>query len=92
MWEGNIEREKAGGGMAWPEEIRPLIQAHLDYGKDLKVAGRVLFGGPMAAFDWALVVYRADSLAEATELAEKDPGYMGGILTDCKVVPWHHAL
>ena len=92
MREGNLEREKAGGGMAWPEEIRPLMQAHLDYEKDLKAGGRVLFGGPMAAFDWAFIVYRVDTLAEATELAENDPCYIEGLITDCIVSPWHHAL
>ena len=92
MRESNLEREKAGGGMAWPEDIRPLIQAHLDYGKDLKAKGKILVGGPMAAFDWALVIYRVDTLDEAVKLAENDPAYISGILTDCKVVPWHHAL
>jgi len=92
MRDGNIHRERAGGGMAWPEDIRPKIQAHLDYMKGLKAEGKVLLGGPMAAFDWALVVYKADSLDEAVTLAESDPGYRSGMLTDCKVAPWHHAV
>lgn len=92
MREGNLQREKSGGGMAWPEDIRPIIQAHLDYGKGLKAEGKILVGGPMVAFDWALIIYRADTLDEAVELAENDPAYKSGLLTDCKVVPWHHAL
>jgi uncharacterized protein YciI len=92
MREGNLQRERSGGGMAWPEDIRSVIQAHLDYLKGLKAEGKILVGGPMAAFDWVLIIYRADNLDEAVKLAEGDPAYKSDLLTDCRVLPWHHAV
>ena len=92
MREGNLQRVKSGGGMAWPEDVRPVIQAHLDYLKGLKGEGKILVGGPMVDFDWVLIIYRADTLDEAVRLAENDPACKSGLLSDCRVVPWHHAV
>ena len=90
--EGNLQRVKSGGGNAWPEDVRPVMQSHLDYVKGLKAEGKILVGGPMVDFDWVLIIYRADALDGAVMLAENDPAYKNGLFIDCRVVPWHHAV
>ena len=88
----NIKREQAGGGMNWPEDVRPIVKDHLDYLKGLHKEGKVIIGGPMAAFDWALVICRTDTMDETIDLLSADPAYKAGLLTDLKVEPWHRAV
>jgi uncharacterized protein YciI len=60
------------------------LDAHLSYQHDLELAGSMFAAGPLASADeqeWrgdGLFVYRAESQAEATRLAEADPMHISG--------------
>ncbi len=84
----HFEALQSGGEL--PEEMAAQVEAHLRYVKDLKAKGKSLAGGPTVAFTWALSLIVADSLEEATALAENDPGVEAGLLSDVKVEAWYH--
>jgi uncharacterized protein YciI len=52
------------------QELRPQ---HLDHLKTLQEQGKIFAKGPFADGAGGLVIYIADSLEEAQEMAEKDP-------------------
>lgn len=86
--EAHFQALKPGGKL--PQEISAKVEAHVQYDKDLKAKGKLIAAGPTVAFTWGLKLLRADSLEEATALAENDPGIKSGLLTDLKVEPWYH--
>ena len=75
-----------------PEEVTPIVEAHLQYLRGLKAKGKIICAGPVVAFTWGLDVLRADSLEEAKKLIEDDPGVKSGLLTDYKIEPWYHMV
>jgi uncharacterized protein YciI len=50
-----------------------LRPQHLDFLKGQEAQGRIFARGPFANGSGGLVIYRAESLQEATTLAESDP-------------------
>jgi uncharacterized protein YciI len=79
-------------GWKWPEDVAPIVTAHIEYLKGLRAEGRVICGGPMVAFTHGLSVIRADSLAEAKKLIENDPAKKNGLYTDFEIEPWYHIV
>lgn len=75
-----------------PEEIRPHLDPHKQWLVDLERSGALFLGGPMLdsnyKFDGSgLFVIRADSLAEAEDIAGRDPFHAHGI-RKFRLVPW----
>lgn len=60
------------------QRIRP---AHLTYINGLRAEGKVTQAGPFADGKGGMVIYEADSLAEARALAEADPVVKEGVRT-----------
>lgn len=58
------------------QEYRPQ---HLEFLAQLESEGKVFLKGPFADGAGGLVIYKADSLEEAKELAEKDPYVVNGV-------------
>lgn len=67
-----------------PDDVKANLADHLAYQAELERAGKLAFAGPMSDETGAhmqgvgLIVYRADSLEEATALAEGDPMHKSG--------------
>ncbi len=67
-----------------PEAVKANLPAHLAYQAELERAGNLAFAGPMSDESGenmqgvGLIVYRADSLEEAQELAKADPMHASG--------------
>jgi len=79
-------------GTPLPEEINTPAEAHLAYVRDLKAKGKVIAGGPVTSFNWALLLLKVDSLEEARTIVENDPAVRGGLFSDTKVEPWYHMV
>lgn len=65
--------------MEKPELNQPFRPQHLEYLNNLDKQGKIFAKGPFADGAGGLVVYIADSLAEAKELAEQDPYVREGV-------------
>lgn len=59
-------------------KIRP---AHLEYINKLFQEGKVVMAGPFTDKQGGMVIYKADSLEEAKQLAEADPAVTEGART-----------
>ncbi|UFJ40021.1 YciI family protein [Brevibacillus humidisoli] len=59
-------------------QVRP---AHLEYINQLFLQNKVVMAGPFTDQRGGMVIYRADSLEEARELAEADPVVLKGART-----------
>ena len=81
---------KKGGRLA--REVDALTQEHLRYLKELKSEGKIIAAGPLVDFSRALMLLRADSIEEATALAENDPAVKSELFTDLKIEPWYHMV
>jgi uncharacterized protein YciI len=75
-----------------PDEIRPHLEPHKAWVVSLEREGRLFVGGPLLDENYkfagpGMLVLRAGSLAEAKELADRDPFHEHGIRT-YRIVPW----
>lgn len=67
-----------------PEDVKAALPDHLAYQSELEAAGKLFLAGPMSDETGAmmkgigLIIYRADSLEAARELAENDPMHSRG--------------
>ena len=67
-----------------PEELRETLPAHLDYQKEQEKAGALVLAGPLSddtgeLMEGAgLIIYRAESLAAARNIADADPMHADG--------------
>lgn len=69
-----------------PEQLRPVLAAHLDYMIDLEKRGVIFASGPLANAEQppqgeGLTILRAASAAEARAVAESDPFFKNGLRT-----------
>jgi uncharacterized protein YciI len=69
-----------------PEQLRPVLAAHLDYMIDLEKRGIIFASGPLAdperpPHGEGLTVLRAASAADACAIAEADPFFKNGLRT-----------
>jgi uncharacterized protein len=69
-----------------PEQLKPVLAAHLDYMIGLEKRGLVFASGPLADSEGppsghGLTVLRTASAAEARTLAERDPFFVNGLRT-----------
>ncbi len=67
-----------------PEAIKESLPDHLAYQREMEESGKLVMAGPMSdatgehMLGVGLIVYRANSLEEATALAEADPMHATG--------------
>ncbi len=67
-----------------PEDVKASLPDHLAYQAQLERAGQLAFAGPMSdetgehMQGMGLIIYRADSLEAARQLAENDPMHKSG--------------
>jgi uncharacterized protein YciI len=69
-----------------PEQLRPVLAAHLDYMIDLEKCGVIFASGPLAdagrpPAGEGLTIVRAANAAEARAIAEGDPFFKNGLRT-----------
>lgn len=69
-----------------PEQLRPVLAAHLDYMIDLEKRGVIFASGPLANAEQppqgeGLTILRAANAAEARAIAESDPFFKHGLRT-----------
>lgn len=65
--------------MADPEKNQTFRPHHLDYLAELDKQGKIFAKGPFADGAGGMVIYIAESLEEAKEMAEKDPYVVEGV-------------
>jgi uncharacterized protein len=70
-------------------EIRP---AHREYLMGLKKEGKVALAGPITDDSGAVIVYEAESAADAEALIRADPFATGGVFVSWKIRPWNLLL
>ena len=67
-----------------PEDVKASLPDHLAYQTQLERSGKLAFAGPMSdetgehMQGMGLIIYRADSLEAARQLAEDDPMHKSG--------------
>ena len=67
-----------------PDAVKTALPDHLAYQRSLEEAGSLVFAGPLSdpagetMEGVGLIVYRAESMAEARRLAEADPMHKAG--------------
>ncbi|MDJ0631156.1 MAG: YciI family protein [Rhodobacter sp.] len=67
-----------------PQEVKQNLPAHLEYQRDLEERGILVLAGPLSDAKGesmqgsGLIVYRAETLADAKEIAEGDPMHQSG--------------
>jgi len=69
-----------------PEQLRPVLAAHLDYMIDLEKRGVIFASGPLADPERppqgeGLTIVRAANAADARAIAEGDPFFKNGLRT-----------
>lgn len=67
-------------------EIRPV---HREYLGELLEKGKLAVSGPFTEGGGALIVYEADSQAEAETLIKADPFHTQGVFTSYTIRPWN---
>lgn len=55
-----------------------LVQSHVEHLKSLKERGKLILCGPFQDFPGGMVVFEAEDLIEATEVAAADPFIASG--------------
>jgi len=67
-----------------PEEVKANLQDHLAYQKSLETAGTLAFAGPLSDSSGelmqgkGLMIYRAESMDHARQIADADPMHKSG--------------
>jgi uncharacterized protein YciI len=70
-----------------PEDARAVLPQHLEYQGKMEAAGKLFLAGPMSDPSGeqmsgdGLIIYRANSIEEAREIAENDPMHKAGART-----------
>ncbi len=70
------------------EKIAQVRPTHREYLKTLLDSGKLHESGPFTDDSGALIIYIADSEADARELLANDPFSINGIITDATVKEW----
>ncbi|MEP4199076.1 MAG: YciI family protein [Aliishimia sp.] len=95
-WDDYKDAARARGSLAFelyvvhstpakgPEELQANLPAHLEYQKQLEMAGSLVFAGPLSDETGTqmqgvgMIVYRAASFEDAKDLAQNDPMHQSG--------------
>jgi uncharacterized protein YciI len=74
------------------EKIQAVRPAHRQYLAALKAGGRLAVSGPFTDDSGALIVYEAESAAEAEKLLQADPFHHNGIFLKYVLRPWNPVI
>lgn len=70
-----------------PEKLKETLPQHLAYQKDMETAGKLFLAGPLSddtgeqMVGGGLIIYRAETMDEAREIATNDPMHSQGCRT-----------
>jgi uncharacterized protein len=70
------------------EKIAQVRPTHREYLKTLLESGRLHESGPFTDDSGALIIYIADSEADARELLANDPFTTNGVITEATLKEW----
>ncbi|MEX2314594.1 MAG: YciI family protein [Thermomicrobiales bacterium] len=70
-------------------EVRPR---HREYLTSLKEQGKLVASGPFEDDSGALIIYEADSQADAEALIEADPFREAGVFQSYEMKPWRQVF
>jgi uncharacterized protein YciI len=70
------------------DKIQQVRPTHREYLKSLVDSGRLHESGPFTDDSGALIIYVADSEADARELLANDPFTINGVITEATVREW----
>lgn len=70
-------------------EVRP---AHREYLGKLQEQGQLAASGPFTDDSGALIIYEAESEAEAVEMLEADPFRRAGVFQSYTMKPWNQVF
>lgn len=70
------------------ERIAQVRPTHRDYLQSLLDDGKIHESGPFTDDSGALIVYNADSEADAKELLANDPFITGGVVAEASIKEW----
>ncbi len=74
------------------EKIQALRPTHRQYLASLKAGGQLAISGPFTDDSGALIVYEAESAAEAERLLQGDPFHQNGIFLKYVLRPWNPVI
>jgi uncharacterized protein YciI len=74
------------------EKIQAVRPAHRQYLASLKAKGQLAISGPFTDDSGALIVYEAESAAEAEKLLQADPFHHNGIFLKYVLRPWNPVI
>jgi uncharacterized protein YciI len=74
------------------EKIQAVRPEHRQYLASLKAKGQLAVAGPFTDDSGALIVYEAESAAEAERLLQADPFHANGIFLKWALRPWNPVM
>jgi uncharacterized protein len=74
------------------EKVQALRPTHRQYLASLKAKGQLAIAGPFTDDSGALIVYEAESAAEAERLLQGDPFHQNGIFLKYVLRPWNPVM
>ncbi len=74
------------------EKIAAVRPTHRQYLASLKAKGQLAASGPFTDDSGALIVYEAESAAEAERLLQGDPFHANGIFLKWVLRPWNPVI
>lgn len=74
------------------EKVQAIRPAHRAYASELKEQGKLAAAGPFTDDSGALIIYEAESEAEARGLLENDPFHAGGVFLRYELRPWRQVF
>ena len=74
------------------DQIPGARPAHREYLASLREAGKLAAAGPFTDDSGALIVYEAESEADAREIIENDPFNAAGVFKSYSIKPWNQVF
>lgn len=74
------------------EQIAEIRPSHREYLGKLKEEGKIVASGPFEDDSGALIIYEADTQAEAEALIDGDPFRKAGVFQSYTIKPWRQVF
>ncbi|MBR0577317.1 hypothetical protein KCG48_13445 [Proteiniclasticum sp. BAD-10] len=87
-------REELRQSSNWPQADDEAVDAHFEKLKAMLANGKLILAGRTPTMDedtFGIVIFKADSLEEATRIMKEDPAVMQGTMS-ARVYPFRTAL
>jgi uncharacterized protein YciI len=75
-----------------PEKVQAVRPTHREYLAKLKDQGRLAASGPFTDGSGALIVYEADTAAQAEAILRDDPFHAAGVFVSWRIRPWNQVM